>query len=821
MEGTPKRSRGGGAVLENRAIPFISFVNGEYMVCPEAVSFLSSLPPHELLAVVSVAGKHRTGKSFFLNHVLLEQKDGGFGVGDTIQAHTKGLWLYPKLVPCTDVQGRAAKALVIDTEGIGALDADATHDTRIFSLALLLSSYFVYNSRGSIDEDALTNLNLVVNVSKSVHVRAGDAGEAQDLSAYFPNFLWLVRDFSLQLKDADGRDITDAAYLESALKEAGDAEAPKNVVRRALKHVFRTRDCFTMVRPVDSESALQALQSQAAQLRPEFQKQAVALRDKILYNVPLKTACGRPVSGSTLAQMASAFVAAINSGAAPVIKDVLFLVSESNCREALDAALRTFPKQQAHHAQAQAPTALRQRLEEAKVLVLAEYRRRAFGDATEKLALELSSHVDSLIELHLEANARMVQADVGKALQAFEKRLPDLKRWVLVREAAQTARDAFAHKVSQDAGALHAWDVAQAAGVWGWAARYQDALQAKLEAAVEERDGARAEKEAAAAQLALLREQREQQGVALVAERAELNARLAEKDGLLAEKRAEVEQLRADLRAEADASLSLDGEAGVKLAEAEAKLRQAQAAAQRLSDELAEERAGAVDAEDQARRDAEDVRNEALRTVEEVQAAAEADAQAAQRRLEEVSQAAALNAARAEARYAALAEELATVRAELKACQADAQRASTEWRRESAGMLEAHATARLEYAERAAALEGKLAVFSAAAAEAATARTASLELTSSVAAAEKTARAAATETSRLTSALARSEEQRLEAERRLEDARTNAVALERRCKQAERERDAKDLDMTRLKLAHTRELSRRSGGGALSSAPDV
>ena len=45
--------------------------------------------------------------------------------------------------------------LVVDSEGIGALDEDATHDVRIFALVLLLSSVFMYNSLGSIDENAI------------------------------------------------------------------------------------------------------------------------------------------------------------------------------------------------------------------------------------------------------------------------------------------------------------------------------------------------------------------------------------------------------------------------------------------------------------------------------------------------------------------------------------------------------------------------------------------------------------------------------------------------------------------------------------------
>ena len=58
--------------------------------------------------------------------------------------------------------------IVIDTEGLGAFDEDQNHDAKIFLLALLLSSLIIYNSVGTIDETALNNLSLVVNLSKKV-----------------------------------------------------------------------------------------------------------------------------------------------------------------------------------------------------------------------------------------------------------------------------------------------------------------------------------------------------------------------------------------------------------------------------------------------------------------------------------------------------------------------------------------------------------------------------------------------------------------------------------------------------------------------------
>ena len=55
---------------------------------PEAEEFLNSLG-NDNLGVVSIVGKYRTGKSFFVNRVLLDKCNEGFAVGPTIQPCTK------------------------------------------------------------------------------------------------------------------------------------------------------------------------------------------------------------------------------------------------------------------------------------------------------------------------------------------------------------------------------------------------------------------------------------------------------------------------------------------------------------------------------------------------------------------------------------------------------------------------------------------------------------------------------------------------------------------------------------------------------------
>jgi hypothetical protein len=166
------------------------------------------------LGIISVAGKYRTGKSYLLNHILLDLKPGqGFGVGPTINPCTKGLWIWSEPMDLETIDGEHIKVLLIDSEGLGAFDEDTNHDTKIFLLALLMSSCFVYNSVGSIDENAIQNLSLIVNLSKQLNL----AEDEEELSSYFPSFMWILRDFALKLIDSEGNHITSKTYLENSL----------------------------------------------------------------------------------------------------------------------------------------------------------------------------------------------------------------------------------------------------------------------------------------------------------------------------------------------------------------------------------------------------------------------------------------------------------------------------------------------------------------------------------------------------------------------------------------------------------------------------
>ena len=91
------------------------------------------------------------------------------------------------------------------------MDYDQTHETKIFTLAILASSCFIYNSVGSIDRNAVQKLSLAVNLTQHIQFRTSKSSKDKGpdkITSYFPTFYWVVRDFSLQITDTEGNKMT-------------------------------------------------------------------------------------------------------------------------------------------------------------------------------------------------------------------------------------------------------------------------------------------------------------------------------------------------------------------------------------------------------------------------------------------------------------------------------------------------------------------------------------------------------------------------------------------------------------------------------------
>lgn len=315
---------------------------GKFRMDPEAVAALQLVK--EPIGVVSVCGRARQGKSFILNQLL--GRSSGFQVASTHRPCTKGLWLWSAPLKRTALDGTEYNLLLLDSEGIDAYDQTGTYSTQIFSLAVLLSSMFIYNQMGGIDESAIDRLSLVTQMTKHIRVRAsGGKTTPSELGQFSPIFVWLLRDFYLDLVE-DNRKITPRDYLEIALRPvqgSGRDIAAKNEIRDSIRALFPDRECFTLVRPLSNENELQRLdQISLDRLRPEFRAGLDALTKFVFERTRPKQVGATVLTGPVLIGITESYLDAINNGAVPTISSSWQSVEEAECRRAYDSATETY-----------------------------------------------------------------------------------------------------------------------------------------------------------------------------------------------------------------------------------------------------------------------------------------------------------------------------------------------------------------------------------------------------------------------------------------------------------------------------------------------
>ena len=207
--------------------------------------------------------------------------------------------------------------LIIDSEGLNSTEVNSNYDNRVFMLCLLLSSLFIYNSKGTIDENALQNINLILKLAIKIRIKEGSGTSSEDeyIDA-FPTFLWVLRDFFLSKEDQRGRKLSSKEYLENALrKQDGMSNTifAKNTIRKHIKKCFPVRDCLCFVRPVEDETMLKKLnQIKDSFLRPEFLKNVKNARKQIFNHMKVKSYNGQNLTPKFVLELAKNYLEAIN-----------------------------------------------------------------------------------------------------------------------------------------------------------------------------------------------------------------------------------------------------------------------------------------------------------------------------------------------------------------------------------------------------------------------------------------------------------------------------------------------------------------------------
>ena len=106
------------------------------------------------LAVLSICGPYRSGKSYFLSRFIGSHEV--FKVSNSGDPCTQGIWMSTSVLECENYT-----ILLLDTEGMESLEAAEDYIVKLLVVATVSSSMLIYNSSGVPSRNDLESLRLV------------------------------------------------------------------------------------------------------------------------------------------------------------------------------------------------------------------------------------------------------------------------------------------------------------------------------------------------------------------------------------------------------------------------------------------------------------------------------------------------------------------------------------------------------------------------------------------------------------------------------------------------------------------------------------
>lgn len=392
----------------------------------EALEILSAIT--QPVVVVAIVGLYRTGKSYLMNK--LAGKEKGFAVGSTVQSHTKGIWMW--CVPHPQKPGHTL--VLLDTEGLGDVEKiDEKNDTQIFSLAILLSSTFVYNTMNKIDQGAIDLLHNVTELTDLLRTRnssgVNEAEEPADLS-FFPDLVWTLRDFYLSL-ETDGHAITSDEYLENSLKlKQGSDEKTQmfNLPRLCIQKFFPVKKCFVFDSPTHGKKLSQLQTLRSDELSSDFLQDLSEFCSHIFTHSKIKTLPGGiQVNGPRLESLVQTYVDAINSGALPCIENTVVTLARRENSAAVQKAITHYDQQMSQRVKlpTETPQELLDLHRACETEAMDIFRNHSFKDEDQCFQKELenllSAKQDEICKKNVEASANHCSALLESIFKPLEQ----------------------------------------------------------------------------------------------------------------------------------------------------------------------------------------------------------------------------------------------------------------------------------------------------------------------------------------------------------------------------------------------------------------
>jgi len=304
-------------------IPFIEIHENEddknhvLVINPYAINILQEMRDKKI-AVLVVSGTPSSGKSLLANRLI--DREEGFTLGTFSQKGTDGIWLWSELIKLNPEHD--FETLVLDMEGIDLSNWDTLSENdknlkmKLLTLALLLSSMFLYNSIGPVTDKAFQDISLISKIHKYIDAREAENKEPiTDFSSFLPYFIWVLRDFSLNL---NGK--TPVEYLTSCLMTEEGAATELNETKITLDSYFKDRECHCLVKPLNDENQVKEIaQVPIKKMKPLFTAGINTLKEKLSTHIKPKTVKDKTLTGTMLMNLTFEFIEALNNDRAASI----------------------------------------------------------------------------------------------------------------------------------------------------------------------------------------------------------------------------------------------------------------------------------------------------------------------------------------------------------------------------------------------------------------------------------------------------------------------------------------------------------------------
>ena len=288
----------------------------------------------------------------------------------------------------------------------------------------------MYNSVGVIDENVLDSLGFICNLGKLIGSKTMDFNSHQNIknlnenntqdpiqieSSFediFPSLLWVLRDFTLQLLDDDGSNLTATDYLEKVLDFAPKGKlSPSNLisintdipktnkesVRDNIKTYFKSRECMIMVRPTHKEKDLQNLDELTDEkIRPDFLQQVLTLRRKLFNNCKPKTFNGIKLNSESYLNIVIEYIEVMNSGKLPTIDSIWNNICKYESHKALEEAEKIYEEflRETLNKKCVDDNEIEKLHEQAKQMSLDVFKRKSLGDISNTIRKTLKKKID-------------------------------------------------------------------------------------------------------------------------------------------------------------------------------------------------------------------------------------------------------------------------------------------------------------------------------------------------------------------------------------------------------------------------------------------